>query len=105
MGDLFFIPSESDPTENGLVRYVDGEIRAWIDEQIVRMNSPIIRRELLGDLVVRAGTTHLQRDMVIPEGVDVTIEEEGEILLLGDGGGGGGGDSYYVSLKASLVYG
>lgn len=41
-----------------------------------------IVRLISKDLVIRSGTTVLQRDMVIADGVDVLIEDGGELLLL-----------------------
>lgn len=42
----------------------------------------VIRRTLLSDLVVASGTTVLQRDMVIPDGLSVTVNDDGELLIL-----------------------
>lgn len=42
----------------------------------------VIRRTLPSDLVVASGTTVLQRDMVIPDGLSVTVDDDGELLIL-----------------------
>lgn len=42
----------------------------------------VIRRTILSDLTVLSGTTMLQRDMVIPDGMTVTIDDDGELLIL-----------------------
>lgn len=80
--DLFLLDGVSNPTEEGLIRRVDGDLRVYLHASILSLFQPIIRRTLLGDLVVEAGTTMFHRDPNIPDGTTLTIEPDGELLIL-----------------------
>ena len=48
----------------------------------VLWNGVVVVRTITQDLTVQSGTTALQRDPVIADGVDVVIEDTGELLTL-----------------------
>lgn len=48
----------------------------------VLWNGVVVVRTITQDLTVQAGTTALQRDPVVADGVNVVIEDTGELLTL-----------------------
>lgn len=80
--DLFLLPGSANPTEEGLVRRFNDDLRTFLGGSLLSLFQPVIHRTILGDLTVVAGTTMLHRDMVIPDGMTVTIDDDGELLIL-----------------------
>lgn len=59
-----------------------GEITIIINEITILNNNPIINRCIAESFTIVDPTTVLQRNPVIKEGVTITIETGGELLLL-----------------------
>lgn len=77
----------ADPTTTGGIRYNAGSFKmrdgtGVFNPRTGGASGIIITRAITVDLTIVTGTTHLQREPVVSDGVTVTAQDGGELLVL-----------------------
>ena len=87
VADMYMLELAGDPTEEGQIRHRSNDIVAFVDGSVKSLTAtggdPIIVRTIASNITVVTDTTRLQaQNSIINDGVEVTIEGTGELLVL-----------------------